>query len=401
MLKKSPTLLLCAAALAFATPATAQTTVFNGATGNVDIPCIAFYRNGEPVLGEDGSHYLRGVQLHTNNAQQFDLAAVLPPITGDECLAAFDSGSGLYTDIVNVGDTAYEVVLQLGAGNVLTLIAHRNVGPAKTSLWVVSNGVNTVYLGGTVHVLRPYDHPLPRAYDEAYAKASVLYFEIDMDNPSETGANLTQSAALQLLRDPQGKRLNQVLSPATYSRLSNYLAGKSIPVANVETFSAQMIVNAFITDDFKNQAGATANGVDLTFANKAKADRKPIYGLETFQSQMTMIQALDEGREDHLITESLNALQDGSAPADLASIIQAWRLGDISTIQASMEELRSESARDYALVLTNRNNAWLPQIEALLQSPETELVLVGAAHVAGPEGLVTLLKNRGYSVRKY
>lgn len=400
-MKTATRLLFPLLALALAGESTAQTSNFNGATGIVDIPCISLYKNGVAVAGSGGEPFRVRAQLKAMSAQKFSVAGLLPAITGDECMARFDQVTGIYTDIVNVGDSAYDITMKIDASNVFSLTSHKVVGPAKTSLWVVSNGTNTVYVGGTVHVLRPADHPLPRAYDEAYAKASSLYFEIDMDNPAETGTGLTQGQVQIMVRDPEVRSLRDVLSSETHGALSIHLGKKGIQMSQVDTWSAQMVVNVLVSPDVRAAAGATATGVDATFANKAIADKKPVFGLESFESQITLIQSWNEGREDALVRKTLATLEDGSAAPELAALINAWRLGDIATIQRESEELRQESARDYDLALTKRNNAWLPQIEALLQSPATELVLVGVAHMAGPEGLVALLKSRGYSVRKY
>ncbi|MES2606058.1 MAG: TraB/GumN family protein [Pseudomonadota bacterium] len=400
-MKKAITHLLPLLALALSSQGNAQTSHFNGGTGLVDIPCITLYKNGVAVPGNGGNPYRVRAQLKAINAQQFSVAGLLPAITGDECVARFDQVAGLYTDVVNVGDNAYEITMKIDTNNVFSLTSHKVVGPAKTSMWVVSNGENTVYIGGTIHILRPADHPVPRAYDEAYAKASSVYFELDMDNPAELGVGLTQGQVQIMVRDPEVQSLKNVLSSEAHGALSIHLGKKGIQMLQVDTWSAQMVVNVFVTPDLRIAAGATATGVDATFANKAIADKKPVFGLESFQSQITLLHALNEGRESELVLESLAALEDGSAPVEIGKLINAWRLGDVAYIQSESEENRAESARDYDLVLTNRNNAWLPQIEALLRSPETELVLVGAAHMAGPEGLVALLKSLGYNVRKY
>lgn len=378
----------------------AQTTRLDSTAGNLDIPCVALYRNAAPVM-TNGSPTTYKVQLKAAAGNRFTLGSVTPSAPVDECLASYDSASRVYTDIVNVADNAFQVAMKLGDDGAFSLTSANAAGAAKTSLWVASKGANKVYVAGAIYAMRASDYPVPKAFDEAYAKASVMVFETDRDDPAETGANLTQAQAVALMKDAQGKRLSEVLHPDVYALLVNYLTLKKIVTASVEPWSAQMLMNVLPVEDVNLQVGATAKGFDTYLVDKAKADGKTIVGLETADSQRAMLQTINEGLENELVLTTLQDLITGKSATELLALLSAWRLGDMSVLQSSVDSVRTQNRKDYDLVNTDRNLAWTAKIELMLDTPETEMIVVGATHVAGPEGLITLLKNRGYTVTKY
>lgn len=395
----------CSVALLITAPCMAQTTRYDPTSGLVDIPCVELYRNAAPVLDDEGEAKRYHAQLQHLGNFQFQLISAVLIDEAPDCLARYDSLTGVYTDDVSLADNSYQISMNLHpdftSGLIFGLYSAVLTGPAKTSLWVVSDGTSEFFLGGTVHALRPGDFPLPRAFEEAYAQATRIYFELDLDDPIQSGIGLPAVQMNNLVRDPQGKLLHEVLSPDIYNDLVAYLTALNVPVANVEHWSAQMLMNAYPTEHAKHLIGATAGSVDMYFANKAQTDNKPVEGLETFESQVIMLHTVNEGIEDEMVRRTLDDIASGKAGTDLLELILAWRYGDTTSIQQTVAEVREENRRDYDLVLTDRNNAWLPRLEALLDSPEIEMVLVGASHVSGPEGLVKLLKDRGYSVTKY
>lgn len=378
----------------------AQSSTFDPATGEVDIACVTAV-DSQRATGPLPPYQAR--LRRTGSSAQFTLQQIQPTDFDTDCSGVFDPATNLYTDIVSTGDNSYNVSMRRGAGNVFTLESATLRGAASTSLWVARNGTNTVYLAGAIHLLRDADYPLPRAYDEAYAKATALYFEVDMDNPDENGQNLTSAQFQRIMRDPQGKTLAQVLSGTTHQLLRDYLANTwNVPIENVSHWSAQMLVITFSRWHLEFQYGVAADGVDAHFARRAIADRKPIGGLETTASQQLVLQTMDEGLEEEAVRSFLETVATGEDIKGFDALVRIWRRGDTAEITRSeILPMREYDYQDYLLLQVNRNNAWLPQIEALLQSPATEMVVVGVAHMAGPDGLITQLRKRGYRVDRY
>jgi uncharacterized protein YbaP (TraB family) len=391
--------LLFALLVAFASAETiAQSTTYYEATGIVEIPCV-YASDFSQVIGVLEPYQVRLRRIGAT--EQFALEQIQPTAHIEDCRGYFDTSTDLYTDFVDIGEYAYQVQLRRSADNIFTLQAYALRGPASTSLWKVTKGANTVYIGGTVDRLRAPDYPLPKAFDEAYAKSSVLYFELDLDNPEETGENLTPDQLRQLAWDPERERVRQVLSADTWSALDLFMQQRGAWLIGVDDWSVQAIVDAMLTLETVEAWNFAAKGVAAHFAAKAKADRKTVHGLETALFQRNLLQTLNEGAEEQLAIAMLQDIATDTARKNLVERVDQWRLGDMTGLNSSyITGFRAENPRDYQLMLTNRTAAWLTQVEAMLDTPETELVLVDVAHLAGDEGLIRLL-NRRYRVEKY
>ncbi|MGV3593289.1 MAG: TraB/GumN family protein, partial [Gammaproteobacteria bacterium] len=352
------------------------------------------------VVGVD-THY-RVLLRDRGTASHFAIAAIAPTDYDTDCIGSFDLATNRYTDVVNIGDVSWNVRLRRGSDNVFSLESVRPRGPAQTSLWVARNGSHRVYLAGAVHVLRESDYPLPRAFDEAYAQSSTLYFERDLDAPSELGFG-SNSEIDALMRDPEGLTLAQQLTPGTYARLRNYLLGTwNLGMEQFNDWSAQMFVSTFGFSHLEHVHGVTAAGVDDYLANRARGDGKPIEGFETAAQQLAVLQAMDAGQEDELMRKFLDASATNAHLADFEQLVELWRRGDTATLnREEIAPMREADYADYQLIQVQRNEAWLPRIEALLHTPETEMVVVGIVHMAGREGLVARLRQLGYRVEKY
>lgn len=385
------------ASLLVATQCNAQSTVFK--SYYVDIPCVAAWDSSQA----DSAVTTYKARLWGEPFLEFYLVEEPQPIQyGDYCSGTFDVATNVYTDIVNAGDDSFHVRLRRDADGRFVHEATTPRGAATTSMWVARNGENTVYLAGTIHILRHRDYPLPRAYDEAYAKSSALYFEIDMDNPQETGEALTQAQILRQLRDPQGRTLWDMLTPENYAALSNHMRLRGMDIEVASQWSVQMLVNYLVYWELRNHGGFSANGVDDHLANRAKQDFKGIHGLETSALHNDVLQSLDEGYENEIVEGLLEGVASREILNDVDDMVGVWRNGDTSAIyRNSIIPMRQYEYDDYLRVHANRNKAWLPQIEALLETAATEMIVVGMAHMAGDEGLVALLRARGYSVEKY
>lgn len=264
---------------------------------------------------------------------------------------------------------------------------------AKASVWRVSNGEHTLYLGGTVHFLRRSDYPLPEAYEQAYAASSELYFETDI---SAINGMSVQAQMLQELTYSDGRTLKSVLNEEAYAALDAYTASLGVPLSMFEQFKPGMIAVTFQVMEFQ-RLGFTPQGVDTFFTTRAVGDAKAIGALETIEEQIAFLAAMGEGNESDFILWSLQDFENTAALMD--EMIAAWRSGDSGTLQALVvDEMKANAPALYNSLLRERNLRWIPQIESMLEDPDTELVLVGSAHLIGNEGLVSLLRKRGYAV---
>ncbi len=264
---------------------------------------------------------------------------------------------------------------------------------AETSVWSVSSGDNIIYLGGTVHLLRPSDYPLPREFDQAYQASSQMYFETDISAMSDL---TVQTQMLQQLTYSDERTLKTVLNEEAYAALTEYVAGIGLPLMMLEKFKPGLLVSTLQVLEFQSM-GFTPQGVDVHFNTQAVADSKSLGQLETVQEQIGFIAAMGEGNESEFILLSLRDLDE--IDELMEEMIRAWRTGDNSGLSEMLvEDMKSEAPELYDSLLLQRNLKWVPQIEQMLKDTDTEFVLVGAAHIVGENGLLDLLASEGYEI---
>ncbi len=273
------------------------------------------------------------------------------------------------------------------------LLLFAQVSLAQTSVWQASNGSNTVYFGGTVHMLRASDYPLPAAFEQAYAAADNLYFEIDLDEMNALG---TQMSLMQALMYTDGRNLQSVLNEEAYKALETYIADLGIPMLLLQNMKPGMLTSTLEIMAFQS-LGFTQQGVDLYFHQQAKRDGKPIAGLESIQEQVSFLAGLGEGEESEFILLSLRDLE--TIAVDIESMLGPWREGNVAELDALfVDSMKEETPEAYELLVAGRNRSWMQELEAMFTDSDTEFVLVGVAHLIGNNGLIEMLRARGYTV---
>jgi uncharacterized protein YbaP (TraB family) len=279
---------------------------------------------------------------------------------------------------------------------VFTLIAFCHLSLyADTFVWVAQNAGQTVYLGGTIHMLRQSDFPLPTEFQKAYQQANTIIFETDIGKINDP--NLQQMMLASMMYS-DGRTLHSVLSPKAYAVLKAYCENVSIPIASLHPFKPAMAILTLFSLELQRM-GVAHNGVDAHFYHKAVTDGKSISGLEPIEAQLTFLATMGEGNEDNFV---IHAIRDFKRTRELIEqLIVAWRDGKASAFE---QLFLADMKRDYPVLhrklLLERNQNWLPIIEAYFKTPEIEFVLVGAAHLVGEQGILKQLAKRGYTIRQ-
>lgn len=278
----------------------------------------------------------------------------------------------------------------------LLLVLYATQAVAETSLWRVSKGSHALFIGGTIHVLSKSDYPLPAAFDAAYEKAATLVFETDIGGSQDPAFAQAMMQRMMLL---DGRSLKDVLRPDIYQQLEAFTSARGMPLVMLEKMRPAMVVLTLTFMELQ-RLGMADTGVDSYYFQRAVADKKRLGQLESNAEQLDFIANMGKGRENDFVAYSLRDLQKmESVMRDLKS---AWRSGDTKAMAAlSMASMRRDFPRIYQQLLVDRNQNWLPKIEAMLQDPEVELILVGALHLVGEEGVLQLLRDRGYHIEQW
>ena len=273
-------------------------------------------------------------------------------------------------------------------------LAHGHAA-AQNFLWKVSNGQGVVYLVGSVHLLSQDYYPLNPALDAAFKDSNLLVEEVDM------GEMLAPGAQLQMLTRgmlPDGQSLDKVVSPATFTLVSKTAGDLGLPVEPLKQFKPWMIALTLLALEWQ-RAGFDADlGLDKHFYDRAKTEGKTVQGLETVEYQLARFDDMPMPEQDHMLAESLKELD--TETASVKTLADAWRAGDAPTVERIvLQDLKSDPPI-YQRLLVDRNRNWLPKIEALFARPGPVFVVVGAAHLVGPDGLLAMLRAKGYAIEQ-
>jgi uncharacterized protein len=258
------------------------------------------------------------------------------------------------------------------------------------SLWELHGKHNTVFLLGSIHVLRPGDYPLSPAVMQAYASSKSLLMEInlaDMDL-EQLQAEMLASAML-----PEGKSLPGVLGPKRYSRAESLARDVGVELATFDQFAPWFAAEAISQLQLLQLGFQPTSGVEMYFLERARSDGKSIAGLETVHDQIALFEGLSLDAQAEYLVASLE--QAHELPKQVDDMVHAWQRGDTVWFD---DQLKSELGRDpvlYQSVLAARNRKWIPKIEALLNDDKNYLVIVGTGHLVGRNSVIDLLKKDG------
>ncbi len=277
--------------------------------------------------------------------------------------------------------------------------------PPVPLLWKVSDADNSVYLLGSFHLLKPNDYPLSKDVDAAFADAESLVFEMtpeEMASPA-LGMQMGQAA----LRT-DGSKLDSELSPATVALLEDWIAGNGAELQKTgmtaqalqmfEPWFAGLMISIV---EMTKQGLDPKLGLDSHFAELATKAAKPTAGLETGAEQIAFLDGMGKEEQLQFLTEALTEAKEGSS--ETTRLHKAWRAGNAKLLWEDMGvEMKKEYPRLYQRINVARNNAWVPKIERRLAAPGTDdtLVVVGALHLLGSDGVVEKLRAKGYKVER-
>jgi len=257
-------------------------------------------------------------------------------------------------------------------------------------LWRVAGDSNDVYLLGSVHLLRESDYPVPSAIAEAYEQSDTLVMELDLDDIDRAA---TEQLVKELAHVKDGGSLESQLGPAAFKAASEHAERAQLSLDTLrlnDPWFAAITVEQIV---LRRNGFDPSFGIENHLATKAAVDGKEILGLESMRQQLEILDNLPLPAQRALLLQALEKSETLGRVMD--ELIRAWRYGDTGYLEATLlPEIRSNPELYDALVV-RRNEAWLPQIEQMLAEPSDYLVVVGALHLIGPDGIPEMLRSRG------
>ena len=279
----------------------------------------------------------------------------------------------------------------------LTCSVLTNQVQAESSVWKISKGDNYFYLGGTVHLLTPEDHPLPEEFNQAYKDVSKVVFETDL---AATETPEFQSKMFAAFTYPDERTLASELKPEVYAKLQAFLAARQMPISNFSKLKPGGLSLMLAMMEYQRLGMTPEYGVDAFFNQLAVSDSKNILGLESPEQQLSFLESMINVEPNTGIEYTLRDLT--KLPEIIHSLKQSWRSGDLDALSETLDlaKVKTEFPEVYEALITNRNNNWMTQLPLFLEDSPKEFVLVGAMHLNGKEGLLHQLKQQGFEVKK-
>lgn len=257
-------------------------------------------------------------------------------------------------------------------------------------LWELHGRHNTVYLLGSIHVLRPSDYPLAPAVLEAYTHAQSLVMEINLAEMDSEGM---QSEMLSSAMLPEGKSLPDILGSRRYARATSLAHEVGVELSTFDQFAPWFAAEAISQLQLMQLGFEPQSGVEMYFLDRARADGKSVAGLETVHDQIALFESLSmDAQADYLISSLEQAHE---LPKEVGEMVTAWQHGDTAWFTAEMATEFGKDPALYQSLLASRNRKWIPRIEALLNDDKNYLVIVGTGHLVGRDSVIDLLKHDG------
>jgi len=284
------------------------------------------------------------------------------------------------------------VAVAMAAVAVTTAIAQPRT-TTRSFMWKATRQQGAIYLVGSVHMLTKDFYPLAPPLDAGFKDSDLLVEEVDL---TEMLAPETQFSLLSRGMLPAGQTLDKVVSPATMALVNARVGGLGMPASALQQFKPWFLAMTLMAVEWQKAGFDSALGLDKHFFDRAQADGKAVQGLETTEYQIARFDGMAMSQQDRFLAESLKDLD--SEKASVQKIADAWKIGDLPTVERLVLQDVKDDPFMYQRLLVERNRNWLPKIEALFARPGRAFVVVGAAHLVGPDGLIAMLRAKGARV---
>lgn len=269
-------------------------------------------------------------------------------------------------------------------------------GEQKHMLWTLSEDKETAgYLVGSIHYMKPDVYPLSSAYDEAFQASDVLVFETNLDSTQAKAQGLIQKLGMYAGQ----KTLESQLADSTYAMLQARADTLGLQLARMQRMEPWVMSMIIPVTQMQKAGYSGKSGIDRHFFTKAKEAGKTPVPLEIPSEQLGLFDQFPPDRQEAYLHYSLREADRNVEMID--DMAAAWTRGDTETLEALVQDEMQTSFPDlYRRLIVERNRNWMPTITDLLASEKRPMIVVGAGHVVGEAGLVSMLRNEGYTVEQ-
>jgi uncharacterized protein YbaP (TraB family) len=267
---------------------------------------------------------------------------------------------------------------------------------AEPAAWRVSgrNG-GEVTLLGSMHVLRPSDHPLPPAVDGLIERAQSIVMELDLD---DVDAAAQQRVILGTAMLPPGTVLADVVDADVYGLVQQVAGDLGIDLTLLERFEPWFLAVTLLDQGMRKFGFQAERGVEQYVLTQAQRTGKDIVGLESLEFQIGIFDSLPPPQQQAMLEQTLAELDE--AQTALSAMVDAWRDGELESLSSELLDDFDDFPGLYETLVTKRNAAWVPLLERMLADGQRHLVVVGALHLVGPDNVIDMLRERGHDAER-
>lgn len=260
---------------------------------------------------------------------------------------------------------------------------------AKPALWVVKDKDTTIYMLGTVHVLKPGLGWFDNAVKTAFDKSDEMVIEVIQPTDQQEAAKAVMPYAVS----KDGKPLTEKLPEAARPKYAAAMGSVGLPAAAFDQFKPWYASMALALMPLAKAGYEPDSGVETQLTTAAKAANKPISALEGFDEQLGFFDNLPESDQIDLLVATVDEF-DKVGPT-LDRMVEHWAAGDPDALAREMNEQMANLPAVEKVLLFDRNDRWADWIKTRLDKPGTVFMAVGAGHLAGKGSVQDALTKRG------
>jgi len=289
------------------------------------------------------------------------------------------------------------IFVVLAAGLLATAQA-QSTATKRGFLYEIRKGSQTALLMGTIHVGRPEFYPLPPAQLSRIERADTLVLEADVTDMARA-ITATQKYAVYAAGEPG---LDTRL-PESLKRRIEAIAGRDqLDMTPLWRVKPWMLGNVFALFEAAQAGYMPALSVEAYLTRIAKQANKPVLELESIEQQFELFEQAPFSTQVAFLEDAVKAVETRAARREINRIAQAWETADQAALERLLGEMRAHTTPGARFtvdtILLGRHPAMVRKIESMMTDGRTHLFAVGSLHLPGPDGLIALLRSRGYTV---
>jgi uncharacterized protein YbaP (TraB family) len=266
---------------------------------------------------------------------------------------------------------------------------------ADPAMWVVKDADSTVYLLGTIHLMKPGVKWRSEKLDAALESSSEYWMEADL----QADPAIVQTYALNFGMDSR-KELASAVGEANFEKFVALAKRYKIPTRDLHQMRPWLATMVLTHAQMVSVGYDPDLGVDRTLQKESMAAGKAIKPLETAAEQLGYLADMPDKVSAEMLVQTPNEMGEGEKTVD--ALQAAWLAGDVKQLQKiGPDRMRKEAPEVFDALLKRRNDNWVKQIEALMKGSGTQFIAVGAAHLLGKDSVPDQLARHGYKVARY